>query len=208
MDTTPLNPWFSMWLHPRQTIRQIVRSNPERLVLVLAAVGGIVQGLVNAESKSSGDKESLLSILLFSLILGPVGGIVGLWVGASLLHWTGGWIGGQADMRRIRTAIAWSQVPSIWSLFLWIPALLLFGHELFTAATPVIDGSTLLSSLYLGFSVCTAIIAVWGIVISLHALGEVQGFSAWTALLNGILAMLVIIVPILVVVGLAIAVGK
>ena len=118
METTPLNPWFSMWLHPRRTIRQIVATNPDRLVLLLAAVGGIAEAFANAESKSTGDKESLMSILLISLILGPIGGIVGLWVGGSLLHWTGGWIGGQAGSRRIRTALAWSQVPSIWNLLL------------------------------------------------------------------------------------------
>ena len=201
METTPLNPWFSMWLHPRRTIRQIVDTNPEQLVLLLAAVGGIVQALANAESKSTGDKESLMSILLISLILGPIGGIVGLWVGGSLLHWTGGWIGGQAGSRRIRTALAWSQVPSIWSLLLWIPAILLFGAELFTKATPVIDASALLSGLYFGFSFCSVVIGVWSFVVFLHSLGEVQGFSAWKALGNTMLAVLAILIPLFAIIG-------
>ena len=199
METTPImNPWFSMWVHPRRTIRQIVATNPDRLVLILAAVGGIVQALANAESKSTGDKESLTSILLISLILGPIGGIVGLWVGGSLLHWTGGWIGGQAGSRRVRTALAWSQVPSIWGLLLWIPAILLFGAELFMKATPIIDASSLLSALYLVFSIGTAVIGVWSCVVFLHSLGEVQGFSAWKALLNSLLAMLVVAIPLIV----------
>ena len=205
METTPImNPWFSMWVHPRRTIRQIVATNPDRLVLTLAAISGIVQGLTNASNKSQGEHASLAMLLLVNLILGPVMGIIGLWVGASLLRWTGGWIGGQADSRRIRTAVAWSNVPMIWSLLLWVPALLLFGAELFTKATPIIDANLMLSSLFLGFSIGTTVIGIWSFVVCLHALGEVQGFSAWKALLNGLLAMLVVLIPILTIVGIAI----
>lgn len=208
METTPLNPWFTMWLHPRQTIRQIVAANPDRLVLLLAALGGIVQGFLNAENKSRGDKTSLAVILLASLIVGPLMGVFGLWLSGMLLRWTGGWIGGQADARRVRTAVAWSNVPMVWSLLLWIPAILLFGAELFTEATPIIEASSLLSALYLVFSVGTAVIGVWSFVVCLHALGEVQGFSAWKALLNSILAMLVVLVPLLAIVGILIWLGK
>ena len=58
METTPRNPWFSMWLHPRRTIRQIVETNPERLVMSLAAVGGIAEALTNVASDSKGDGMS------------------------------------------------------------------------------------------------------------------------------------------------------
>ena len=69
-------------------------------------------------------------------------GILGLWLGRVLLSWTGGWIGGQTESRRIRTTLAWSNVPLIWSLLLWIPAIFLFGAELFTKAMPVGNPST------------------------------------------------------------------
>ena len=198
METTPMNPWFSMWLHPRRTIRQIVATNPDRLVLVLASISGIVQGFANAESKSRGDKTSLATVLLLSLIVGPLMGIFGLWLGGMLLRWTGRWLGGQADSRRIRTALAWANVPMVWSLLLWIPAILLFGAELFTKATPIIEASSRLSALYLVFSIGTAGIGVWSFVVLLHALGEVQGFSAWKALGNSLLAMLVVLIPLIV----------
>ena len=207
METTPLNPWFSMWRHPRRTIRQIVETDPERLVLLLAALGGIVQGLASSSNKSQGDRVSLTVILLANLVLGPVMGIVGLWLGGILLRWTGRWIGGQADARRVRTALAWSNVPQIWCLLLWIPAILLFGQELFTEATPIIHANSLLAVLYIGFSMGTVVIGVWSFVVCLHALGEVQGFSAWTALLNMLLAFLVILVPLLAIVGIAIGLG-
>ena len=207
METTLLNPWFSMWLHPRRTIRQIVETNPERLVLLLATVGGIVEALINASSDSKGENMSLQAILLTALIGGPLMGVIGLWLGGALLRWTGGWIGGQADSRRIRATLAWANVPLVWSLLLWIPALLLFGAELFATATPIIDASTMLSGLYMVFSFGIGIVSIWAFVVFLHALGEVQGFSAWKALGNSILAGLAVLVPLLAIVGIAIALG-
>ena len=38
----------------------------------------------------------------------------------------------------------------------------------------------------------------------LHALGEVQGFSAWRSLLNSFLALLVFLVPLFAFIGIAI----
>ena len=207
METTLLNPWFSMWLHPRRTIRQIVETNPERLVLLLATVGGIVEALINASSDSKGENMSLQAILLTALIGGPLMGVIGLWLGGALLRWTGGWIGGQADSRRIRATLAWANVPLVWSLLLWIPALLLFGAELFATATPILDASTMLSGLYMVFSFGIGIVSIWAFVVFLHALGEVQGFSAWKALGNSILAGLAVLVPLLAIVGIAIALG-
>ena len=204
MKTTLLNPWFSMWLHPRRTIRRIVETNPDRLVLLLAAVGGIVEALINASSDSKGENMSLQAILLTSLIGGPLMGVIGLWLGGALLRWTGGWIGGQADSRRIRATLAWANVPLVWSLLLWIPALLLFGAELFAAATPILDASTMLSGLYMVFSFGIGIVSIWAFVVFLHALGEVQGFSAWRSLLNSFLALLVFLVPLFAFIGIAI----
>ena len=208
METTPMNPWFSMWLHPRRTIRWIVETNPDRLVLLLAAVGGIVEALINASSDSKGENMSLQAILLTSLIGGPLMGVIGLWLGGALLRWTGGWIGGQADSRRIRATLAWANVPLVWSLLLWIPALLLFGAELFAAATPILDASTMLSGLYMVFSFGIGIVSIWAFVVFLHALGEVQGFSAWKALGNSILAGLVVLVPLLAIVGVMILIVR
>jgi hypothetical protein len=202
METTPLNPWFAMWLHPRRTIRQIVDSNPERLVILLAAISSIAGTLQRSSSKSIGDHMSLQATLFIAMIIAPFIGILALFLGGILLGWTGRWIGGTADSRNIRAALAWSSVPQIWSLALWIPAILIFGNELFTKATPIIDASLILTVLYASFFIGNAIISIWQFVVLLHALGEVQGFSAWKAFLNSILAFLVILIPfILIAVG-------
>ena len=92
----------------------------------------------------------------------------------------------------------------IWSLLLWIPEVALFGNELFTTATPRLDGSVGLTVLLLSFFVVEAVIAVWAFVVFLKCLGQVQGFSAWKALGNTLLVVPVILLPILLI---ALAVG-
>jgi len=161
------NPWLAIWTRPRETIQQRIDHDPEAWVLALAAIAGIGKLLNNASSESLGDHLDLLTIFVIAVIGGSLAGIFGLYVGGALLRWTGRWIGGLATQLEIRAAIAWSSVPFIYSMLLWIPELALFGKELFTEATPRI---------------------------------QVQGFSAWCALGNSVLAGLLIVIPIAVVV--------
>jgi len=199
-----LNPWFSMWTRPRATIAQIVERDPTRHVLLLAAISGTAQTLDRASMRSAGDTVDLPTIFLLAAVGGPVGGIIALYLGSLLLRWTGSWIGGNASAKHVRAAMAWSGVPIAWALLLWIPELAIFGKELFTTATPRIDSSTGLLLLVLSFAAIEIAIGVWAFVVFLKSLGQVQGFSAWKALGNGLLALLVLAVP-LVLIGVAIA---
>ena len=171
-----LNPWYSMWTKPRATIQQIVSSNPNKQVLLLACLAGFSQAMDNASVKNQGDSLEWPYIVLSGAIGGPIGGLIGLYLGGLLLCWTGRWVGGQASSQHVRTAIAWAGVPIVWSLLIWIPELLLFGQELFTSETPRLDASVPLTFTLVGFGVIELIIALWVIVVLLKCLGQVHGF--------------------------------
>jgi len=193
------NPWFSMWTQPRATIQQIVDTDPERLVLILSAVAGFSETLDRAVMKSLGDRFDWPVIIAIAAVAGPIGGILGLYVGGALIRWTGTWLDGQAPPRNIRAAMAWSSVPLVWALLLWPPELALFGQEVFTTETPLMDASPGLLYTYLAFAAIETTVGVWAVVAFLKCLGQVQGFSAWKALGNLLLAALVIAVPLLVI---------
>lgn len=182
VQTTSLNPWVSIWLKPRETIRWIVATDPTRQVILLAALGGISQSLDRAAGRSAGDVLSVPVIFLIALIGGSIGGILSLYIGGAILRWTGSWFGGQATTEEVRAAIAWSSVPTIWALLLWIPELILFREEMFLTVTPRIDASPLLLFLLLGFAVVEITIGIWTFIIFLKCVGEVHRFSAWKAL--------------------------
>ena len=82
-------------------------------------------------------------------------------------------------------------------MLLWVPGLALFGKELFTDKTPNRDASLLLTILSLAFFLVDIIVWVWRVVILVKCLGEVQGFSAWKALANLALSLLIVAAPLL-----------
>lgn len=170
------NPWVSIWIKPRETIRWIVDTDPTRQVILLAALGGIAQSL-RAEGISLGDNLSVLATFMTALIGGSISGIISLYIGGAILRWTGSWFEGQATTEEVRAAIAWSSVPTIWALLLQIPELILFG-----TVPSRIDASPILLFLLSGFTVVEITITIWTFIIFLKCIGEVHCFSAWEAL--------------------------
>jgi hypothetical protein len=190
-----------MWTQPRATIQRIVDDDPYRLVLVLAALSGIVNALSQAGSDNLGDDMGLPAILGIAVVAGTFSGIFSLYIGAALVGWTGRWIGGKASYAEIRCAFAWSSVPFLWASLVWIPRLILFRQELFMTEMPRIEASVGLIALYFAFLLVEVAGAIWAIVCCLMALGQVQGFTAFKALGNFGLAALVIAVPLAILAG-------
>ena len=127
---------------------------------------------------------------MFALIIGPAVGIGATLILATLLLETGRWLGGRATVRRIYTAVAWSSVPDVWLLPLWIPRLALFGNYMFTGEIQATESIPTLILLALGFGLVDLIASVWEVVILVNCLSEVQGLSAARALGSLILAFI------------------
>ena len=194
------NPWISMWTHPRATIQSIIDSDPERSVLLLASLTGISQALDKASIKNAGD-DLPLSLILATSFAGIISGVIGLYIFGFLIKHASAWLGGKADGEKSRAAIAWSNVPTVWALLLWIPQLALFGNELFSATTPRMDSHPFV---VLGFGIIDITIAIWTLVLLCKAIGQINGFSAWRGLGACLIAVSLIVVPIIVI---AFAVG-
>lgn len=179
-----VNPWLEMWVHPRETIRAIVKFNVRYLFAVIAAVYGLPVILQFHQNMNIGAETSIWITFLIALILSPFVGMIALSAMAGLLYWTGKWIGGKASYLQVRAATAWSQVTSLGSIVVWLMMMAVFGADLFSASfgtAPFIGHEV--TVLFIGF-IIQVVTSIWGIVIFLNALGEVQGFSSWKALLN------------------------
>ncbi|MGY0653103.1 YIP1 family protein [Luteimonas sp. A537] len=183
-----------MWSRPRETIQSIVSRDPTHLVVPLAALSGISEALDKASTKSLGDSMELPAIFALAIVAGAISGVVGLYILCYLLKLSGRWLGGKSSSVNIRAATAWSSVPIIWALLLWVPELLIFGKDLFTTAAPSI---TARPAVYFGFLGVELAIAIWGVVVFCKALGQVQAFSAWRALGSAVLAFFIVALPIL-----------
>ena len=200
------NPLLTIWTRPRATIQQIIDTEPERHVPALAALIGIAQALDNAGQRSTGDHLGLGTILAITLIAGPLLGVIGLYVWGAAVRWSGRWLGGRAAARDIRAASVWAGVPSLAGALLWIPLVILLGREAFTSSSPSLERDPALALIATSLHLLKLGAAVWTAVVFCKCLGQVQGFSAWRALGNALLAVLALVLAILAVGSVAVLV--
>lgn len=197
-EPAAFKPWRDIWLQPRVTIRRLVEFDPAYMVILLGALAGISEALDRASSRNQGDHMGLAAIIMVALVFGSLGGVLSLWIGSHLMAWTGRWLEGTAPPEHLRTAMAWSSLPSVVVLGLTVVEIMIYGRELFTTMTPRLDSSALLSGLLFMLGMIELVLGVWSLVLLAKTVAEVQGYrSAWRGLGNVVLAGLVILVPIL-----------
>ena len=197
--TLSFNPWKTMWLKPRETIREILEYNPQYLVLLLAGLFGIRYALDMAGAYMLGDMFNLWLILAGAIIIGPIIGIISLYISSFLMVWTGKWINGKSSYEHMRAALAWAYIPILWGMLMYLLQIPLFGSELFSSLTPTLSASGLLTSLFIVLSLLGITFDIWSFSLSLKTVSEVQGFSVWKALLNMVLVLLVVLIPLLII---------
>jgi hypothetical protein len=181
-------------MRPRSTIRSIVQDDPSRAVILLAWLGGMAMfggGLVFSMEK--------YAQILFVAMVGFVGPLVGFWVvyvDGLTIGWTGRWLGGRASAAECRTAVAWSLVPQIATMLLWVPGFWLLGEELLLKVTPRLDAQPeLLLLVRLAYGLGWLAFA-WSYVLRWKGLAEVHGFSTWRAFFAGLLAWALVLAGI------------
>lgn len=196
-----LNPWTSIFLKPRRTLRHVLATRAELWFLGVVAAEGILSALDTAVEKAWGDDFSLPLVLASALIAGTLSGALYYYLWGFLISWTGRWIGGDANARQVRAAITLPSVILIWSAPFWVPELLLIGNELFQSEAPLLDESPGLNLLLLVHGVIQLVLGIWALVAFLAGLSEVQGFSVWKAIGNILLAGIlpaVVVVPLMI----------
>lgn len=196
-----LKPFRTIWIAPRDTVRRIVAVDPGLHVVLLVCLAGIGQTLDRASVRNAGDNIPMAAIIGVACVLGPLGGLLSMWVGSHLIRLSGQWIGGAGNREHIKTAIAWAAVPSVFALPLWIPQILLLGSDMFTEETPRLDAQPMLLIPFIAVALAEMVLSVWSFVLLCNTIAEVQGFrSAWRGLGNIILAGAVLFIPLLAVV--------
>jgi hypothetical protein len=187
------NPWFSIWTQPRQTVRSIVKKDPKFRFALLSAIYGLPMALNLAQNFSLGVRVPLWAILTGSLIVCTLLGMIGISISTWLLHVTGRWIEGKGTYQTIRTAVTWSNVPNVVTILMWMILLCVFGQTVFNrqfSEAPFVGYQA--GIIFIVFLI-QVVISIWGFIILLQGLGEVQGFSAWKALLNVLIPFVIVV---------------
>ena len=183
-----MNPWASIWFHPRQTIRQIVDTNPRHLVLPLAVGIGATNLVWQSLFVASKRNLSIPLAMVVAAGFGALFGILGLYLFGWVYRWVGSWLGGQATNVQVRAAIAWPRVPLLAACAISLMVSLVSVQS--GAAEPLLP------------FLVTLIGTWWSFVLLCHTLGEVHGFSAWKGLATQLIPAIIVIIPIFLAVSL------
>jgi hypothetical protein len=190
-----INPWISIWTKPRETIREIVKFNPNYRLLFLSTIVGFFSLLGIAQQWNLGEKLSFFSIIISVIILAPLFGFLTFTISSWFVFFTGKLLKGQGKCKEIRSAIAWSNVPLIVSCLLWILFLGVYSALAFKMPIRQLE-----LDIFILFGILVqTVISVWIIVIYVNVLAEVQKFSILSSIFNIILSsILVFIVTVLI----------
>lgn len=184
----------TIWLKPRQTIRWLIAERPGRDAIVLAMLTGGVRVI---DDSILTNRYSLIDgRLILAPIVVPICAVIGvlvLFVFGFTHTIVGGAFGGQGDHRSLRTAFAWSLVPSIFSLPMSL--LLLLAIMLLPSIGSLPDWL-----LNLPF----AVLFLWGLVIEIGGISAAHEFSIWRALVTFVVSLILLTLALLIVVQAAV----
>jgi len=196
-NTLKNNPLIAIWVTPRKTTQRLLDSAKIWQIIVLAILLGITYFFEDAAQDEMGTDYSLKTILIMAFTLGPLLGLLYVYIMSAFIKWTGQLIGGRGDYRGINIALTFGAIPEIWVMGLvWLIFIPMFGIEIFAERNPVENWTTLspmskmvLYSFPLWFGAM-----IWIVVVRLKSLAEVQGFSVGKAILNSVLSLFAMLI--------------
>ncbi len=191
------NPWSTIWLDPRGTIRYVLDTNPMHSFIVLIAVGGIGNLLSSASGYHLGDLLPFREMILSIVIIGPLAAFISVYLWSWLLSFSTRFFGGIATKQELRTSFVWSLAPIVYTFPLWGVKYILFRQELFTAEQSFIQTYEFLKILYGFFQGVDFIISLLTFYILINAVAEVSGFSFWRSIGSIAIVLLIMTIPAL-----------
>ncbi|NGX56201.1 MAG: hypothetical protein K1060chlam5_00438 [Candidatus Anoxychlamydiales bacterium] len=183
------NPFISILTKPKETILKIVEKDPNYKLWLLSIIYGLVSILGFSQSISIGYKYNFFLIVFVCLLLSIIWGYVAFSVSSFFVYITGKWLKGIASYKSIRASFAWSNVPMIINILIWIILLIIFQDKIFkdfpnNYILSKFEMIVLFSSLFLQL-----IVSVYVIVLYINTIASVQNFSILRSIFNIILSL-------------------
>lgn len=187
------NAYLKFLKSPLISFKEILALKPEKDIYILMFLGSAANAIGRASSQNMGENSNLTVVLLSAVFAGGLFGIVGYFIYAALLRWTGKWLKGTADTDKMTTVLAWGSIPIIISLAFTFFEILITGDAIFVKY-PDLSSSGQLLILIVGF--INLGLLLWSISLMIVGISVAQNFSIGKSILNFFLPILVIFVPL------------
>lgn len=183
-SSQPIRPLHDVWLRPRRVFRELAGTPIGRLDYVLGAAQGAVSWLALCRAQSAGSGDSVADILGKALVIGPIAGVVGLYLMAAIYTQLGKRLGSKATRQQIFHVLAYSGVPMLASLGIWLVTAVLVGDSAFLQS-PRANLEPFLSLVLHAQFIAHGLLVGWSLLLQVMGLSEVMGiwmrraFGAW-----------------------------
>ena len=171
-----IRPLIDIWLRPRRVFRELAEVPIGPTDYLLAAAQGMVSWLALCRAQSLGLHSGVTEILARSLYLGPIAGILGIFVMTALYGQIGRRAGGRATRTQVFHVLAYGGVPLLASLGIWVISALLVGAPVFVDKAPA--NLELVPGLLLNVQTIAHLALIgWSLLIQVMGFSEVQGLA-------------------------------
>ncbi len=171
-----LNPWLSMWSHPREVIRALAFNKPTYGIYFLSIIYTLQLFFFYANWWSLGIHSHHTLYLTLGIVLSPLIALLWLYSTGALFCLLGKVFRGIASMQQLCCAIAWSALPYSFTLVMWLFLIFASPQDAF------IQGFGPYSSIFTNF--ITLIAKIWSLALLTQSIREVQRFSLSVSILN------------------------
>lgn len=202
----PIRPLHDVWLKPRRVFRELAGVPIGMTDYLLGAAQGAASWLALSQAQSAGSSSSVAEILGKAVVIGPIMGIAGLYLFAAIYSRLGGRAGGVSTRTQVFHVLAYSGVPMVVSLGIWLLTALLVGEPTFIA-TPVPDMETFLALLLRVQLIANTLLILWTFLLQVMGFSEVQGIATRRALGLWLLGQLLMFLAMLLLATLIISLG-
>ena len=191
-----MNPFLSIWLHPKQTARYVIEHKTMVYVLVILVLGYIGSGFSAFMDTKLYPELSYIWILLIVIIFAPIFGTIIMFIMSGIVFLVGKLLKGTGSFWDVFKAASLSCIPTIFLgplYLLWMfasPESFFYPDESSTVA--------------LILSIFIVIIGIWSSVILIAAVAEAHQFSiirSITTLIIPAILLFISIVGLLVVIA-------
>ena len=186
-----MNPFLSVWLHPKQTARYVIEHKSIMYVFMLILLGYIGSAFSAFMDSELYPDFSYVWIFLIAIILGPIFGIIMMFITSGIIFLVSKLLKGTGSFWDVFKAASLSCIPSIFAgpfYILWM----FVSPESFSFA----DGMSAISVI---FSIIMIVTSIWSVVVIVGSIAEANQFSIIRSIVALIIPAIILFIFLLVV---------
>ena len=172
-----MNPFLSVWLHPKQTARYVIEHKTIVYPLILLVIGYVLTGSAELFNTEAYPDISFVWLFLIFIILVPIIGMTFMFITVGIVFLIGKLLNGTGSFWDVFKASAISSIPAI------------FTSPFFILGAAINGGS----ALELILNLITIAISIWAIVILVAAIAEAHQFSIIRSIITLIVPTIILI---------------